>query len=398
MKEKHIILRSSGNPSRDVFLGPRAMTTAGMSAPVGITVDIEEMDRSRISSVTRHSDVLAVAPAMPVRLIEPVTTNEPAEPAAEQIPWGIKAVGADTTPYSGNGVVVAVLDTGIDAAHAAFQGVQIIQHDFTGEGNGDQNGHGTHCAGSVFGRTVNNTRIGVATGIQKALIGKVLGEQGGGSSEMIIGAIQWAVENGANIISMSLGIDFPGFVKRLIGGGMPADLATSRALEGYRANIQLFEKLADLVRLQGQEGFSQSAIIVAAAGNESRREVNKDYEIAVSPPAVADGIISVAALGLQSNGLYKIADFSNTGANVSGPGVNIISAKTGGGLVSFSGTSMATPYVAGVAALWAEKIMNTGILNPMQHTARLVASGVNTGLVVGTDPFDIGAGLVKAPQ
>ena len=110
---------------------------------------------------------------------------------------------------------MAVLDTGIDAAHAAFAGVSIVERDFTGEGNGDQHGHGTHCAGTIFGRDVQNTRIGVAPGVTKAFIGKVLGTNGGASDE-IVNAIQWAVDQGAHVISMSLGMDFPGFVDFLV--------------------------------------------------------------------------------------------------------------------------------------------------------------------------------------
>ena len=75
--------------------------------------------------------------------------------------------------------------------------------------------------------------------------------------------------------------------------------------------------------------------------------MNPNFEIAVSPPAVAEGIISVAALGQGPQG-FTVAPFSNTGAMLSGPGVDIISAKPGGGLKSMSGTSMATPHVAGV--------------------------------------------------
>ncbi|GAA4420195.1 hypothetical protein GCM10023187_55260 [Nibrella viscosa] len=390
MKEPHIILRSLSAVTRDPFLGP--MSTP--SGPAGIVVEVEDIERSKVGSVTQHADVLAIAPSMPMKLIEPLDAEDAPEPLAQNTTWGVKAVGADTSPFTGNGIVVAVLDTGIDASHPAFAGMTIEQKDFTGEGNGDQNGHGTHCAGTIFGRDVNNTRFGVAQGVQKALIGKVLGNQGG-SSEQIVSAIQWAVQGGANVISMSLGIDFPGFQQRLQNAGLPPALATSRALEGYRANVQLFEKLAALVRAMGN--FSQTTIIVAAAGNESQRNVNPNFEIAVSPPAVADGIISVAALG-QVGTTFRVAPFSNTGANISGPGVGILSAKTGGGFLSLSGTSMATPHVAGVAALWAERIRSFGFLNPFALTAQLVGSGVTTGMQAGFDPFDVGTGMVRAPQ
>lgn len=407
MREKHIILRSAFAATGDIFLGPQAIPGAGAAASfnalesAGLAIDIEDIDRRKISSVTRNAGVLAIAPSIPIKLIKPVNFDDQSTgqvgALAEEIAWGVKAVGADTSPFTGNGITVAVLDTGIDASHPAFSGVSIIQKDFTGEGNGDMNGHGTHCAGTIFGKVAEGTRIGVATGIQKALIGKVLGEQGGGSSEMIISAIQWAVENGANVISMSLGIDFPGFVKQLQDNGLPTEIAASRALEGFRANVLLFERLAALIRAQGQGGFSQPTIIVAAAGNESQRNVNADFEVAVSPPAVSEGIISVAALGQGPQGL-TVAPFSNTFANVAGPGVAIVSAKAGGGLRSLSGTSMATPHVAGVAALWAEKLQTMGMFNSLNLTARLIGSGTTNGLQTGLDPFDIGAGLVQTPQ
>jgi subtilisin family serine protease len=395
MKEKHIILRSAQAATRDVFLGARAFAGVAESAAASMSVDVEDIDRRNIPALTRNADVLAVAPSIPMKLVAPLDIRGTAEPAAGGSTWGVKAVGADTSPFSGDGITVAVLDTGIDASHSAFAGVEIVQKDFTGEGNGDQHGHGTHCAGTIFGRTTEGIRIGVAQGVKKALIGKVLGAQGG-SSEQIVGAMQWAAENGANVISMSLGIDFPGLVDRLVQEfNFPTELATSRALEGYRANVQLFERLASLIRALG--AFSQATITIAAAGNESKRDLNPDFEIAVSPPAVAEGIISVAALGHGSQG-FTLASFSNTGANVAGPGVGIVSAKAGGGLRTMSGTSMATPHVAGVAALWAEKIKASGVLNSLQLTARLIGSATASGLQSGIDPFDIGAGLVHAPQ
>ncbi len=392
MKEKHVILRSLGGATRDLFRGSSA--TALETAAAGLSVEVEEIDRNKISALTRNQDVLAVAPVVPMKLIEPVEVSvaAPASPAA--IAWGIQAVGADSSPFDGAGVIAAVLDTGIDAGHPAFSGVDIVQKDFTGEGDGDKNGHGTHCAGTVFGRTTDGTRIGVAPGLTKALIGKVLGESGG-SSESIVSAIQWAVDNGANVVSMSLGIDFPGLVERLVRQGFPPALATSRALEGYRLNVQLFERLASLVQARG--AFSEATVIVAAAGNESRRDADPNFEIAVSPPAVSDGIISVAALGQSPQGL-TVASFSNTGANVSGPGVGIVSAKVGGGLRTLSGTSMATPHVAGLTVLWAQKIKSIGPLNALQLTSRLIGFATIDALKPGFDPFDVGAGLAKAPQ
>jgi subtilisin family serine protease len=388
MKEKHVVLRKIGR--RDDTLGEEAV-----AAPGGIRVEIEEMSPNAVPSVARHADVVAVAPSIPMKLIAPRDVSDVvAAPAADQIAWGVHAVGADSTPFNGDGIVVAVLDTGIDPAHPAFAGVQIVQEDFSGEGNGDNHGHGTHCAGTIFGRTTGGRRIGIAPGVKKALIGKVLGDQGG-SSESIVSAIHWAVEGGANVISMSLGMDFPGLVKQWQEQGLPVELATSRALEGYRANVLLFERLASLVRAMGS--FGPTTMIVAAAGNESERDVNPDFEIAVSPPAVSEGILSVAALGQSAQG-FVVAPFSNTGATVSGPGVDVISAKPGGGFQTMSGTSMATPHVAGVTALWAQKLKAGNALTFANLSAKLVGSSVTAGLKAGFDPFDVGAGIVQAPQ
>jgi subtilisin family serine protease len=328
-----------------------------------------------------------------MRLIEPIDSLPAAQAVSSGTAWGVKAVGADKCPFSGAGIVVAVLDTGIDSSHAAFRGVNITEKDFTGEGNGDQHGHGTHCAGTIFGRVANGIRFGVAPGVATALIAKVIGKSGA-KTDTVVSAINWAVENGAHVISMSLSIDFPGLVKRLEDEGFPTQVATSRALEGYRANVQLFERLASLMRAQAS--FSEGTVVVAAAGNESQRNSDPRFEIAVGPPAVAEGIISVAALEQRGDGL-RVAPFSNTGATVSGPGVGIVSAKAGGGTTALSGTSMATPHVAGVVALWAEKMKTTRPINALLLSSSLIASATTQALQKGSTPFDVGAGLVSAP-
>ena len=392
--QKHVILRKGETSTRGATRGGPVAGPATVAPARPVAVEVEELNPAKARAVARTKDVVAIAPVMPMKLIAPVALNLPAQPAAATVTWGVQAVGADTSPFTGNGIVVAVLDTGIDPNHPAFAGVELVRKNFTNAGDDDDHGHGTHCAGTIFGRDVNNTRIGIARGVKKAMIGKVLGGNGGGS-DVVMQAIQWATNSGANVISMSLGIDFPGFVKELEGQGVPTELATSMALEGYRANVLLFERLASLISAQNL--LMQATLLVAAAGNESQRDVNPDFEIAVSPPAVSDGIVSVAALGQGAQG-FTVATFSNTGAKVSGPGVGVISAKRGGGLTSMSGTSMATPHVAGVAALWAEKLTVAGQLNASLLVNRLIGSATAAGIKAGTDPTDVGAGMVQAPQ
>ena len=324
-----------------------------MSGPPEPAVDVVEIDHDERADLLRDQTVVAMAPAMPTRLIEPV-----AEPAAGATPaWGIAAVGADVSTFTGAGAVVAVLDTGIDATHPAFAGVELVQQDFTGEGDGDGQ-RARHALRRHGLRTRRDgQRIGVARGVSKALIGRVLGADGSGDSDMIFRAIQWAVQNGANVISMSLGFDFPGLVadrsSRL--AARPGHVAGARA---YRGNLRVFDALMQLVR--AREAFGEGTMVVAAAGNESQRDVNPNYEIAASLPAAAEGIVSVGALG-RAGDRFDIAPFSNTFPVVSGPGVGILSAKAGGGLRELSGTSMATPHVAGVTALWWEQVQQSGL-------------------------------------
>ncbi len=354
-------------------------------------IEVAELSQSNVEEIQRDQKKI-LAPMMPWALIEPVATEEANLAAEGSITWGIEAVRASDSPFDGSGIVVAVLDTGIDIAHPAFAGVNIDIENFTSETDDDINGHGTHCAGTLFGKDVEGMRIGVARNIERALIGKVLGK--GASTKGLVEAINWAVNEGAHVISMSLGIDFPGYVAEQINHyGLDPEPATSKALEAYRKNVNLFTSFCRSVL--SQRVFGDGVIFVAASGNESRRP---KYEIASGPPAAATDIVSAGALAKARNG-YTVAYFSNTQVDLAGPGVSIISAKARGGLISKSGTSMATPHVAGIAALWAQKQLETDEqINSGLLEANLKASSVKAPLDPGHQAFEnVGAGIVQAP-
>jgi len=398
--QDYVILRDLTARSRPALESRSPRLSPSQVVPPAPEVEVARgLSARQIGEEARAPTVVGVAPVMRTALIRPIADGT-ATASAHGDAWGVAAVGADTSPRSGDGVVVAVLDTGIDSGHAAFAGMTIEERDFSGSGNGDRQGHGTHCAGTIFGRDVDGRRIGIARGVQRALIGKVLDDDGSGSSGALFSALQWAAEEQAQVVSMSLGFDFPGMVEQLLGLGMPRPAAISAALVAYRDNLRVFDRLMSMIR--ALEPFAQGPagmLVVAAAGNESGRGQVPPFTVATSLPAAADGIVSVGAVQRRAGG-FDVARFSNGSPQVSAPGVGILSAQSGGGLLELNGTSMACPHVAGVAALWWEDVLSRGQVLPGSQAVmtRLLGSARTDVFAGAVQPEDRGLGLVTAPQ
>jgi len=392
-----VLIRARPSRADGTILVSAQGESAGEQQPA-LRVQVRDiLSHKDLSDLQRDPDVEAAAPSMPIRLIGTASLGTPLPVASrEPAAWGIKEVGASDSARTGKGVKVAVLDSGLNMEHPAFknQGMNFTTRNFVGgdpKDVKDDDGHGTHCAATIFGRDVDGMRIGIARGVTDVLIGKVVGGEGP-TLDGIADAINWAHLEGAHVLSMSIGIDFEAHRKAFLDQGMPGPQATSMALVDYAACIRLFDRLAEHVG--DRHHTHRGMLIVAAAGNESNRPI---YRVKVAPPAGASGVLSVGAVRLGGRGLLEVAAFSNHGPWFCAPGVGIISASKDGGLESRDGTSMAVPHVAGVAALWAQARVATS--KPGTFEADKVLRDIEDHLkqIDGADPDDVGGGLVQAP-
>ncbi|WP_406015755.1 S8 family serine peptidase [Streptomyces sp. NBC_00984] len=266
--------------------------------------------------------------------------------------------------YDGKGTKVAVLDTGVDAEHPDLVSRVAASKNFTdSDSTADRQGHGTHTASTVggSGAASDGRKKGVAPGTD-LLIGKVLNDSGSGESSWIIAGMQWAVDQQADVVSMSLG------------------------------NPAIGDCTDPLAEAAKQLSQNTHTLFVVAAGN-----AGSGIET-VSSPGCAPGVLTVGAVDRDDTTAWfssrgPVAVTHTLKPEIAAPGVDISAANAGGrGVYAYrtmSGTSMATPHVAGAAAIVRQAHPDW---TAQQIKAALVSSARTGGKVAGAD--QTGAGVL----
>lgn len=272
----------------------------------------------------------------------------------ELIPWGTARIGADKcwVASRGKAVKVAVLDSGISAHHPDLKdnvmgGVSLVSQGATyykGNSYHDDNGHGSHIAGTIAAIENGTGIIGIAPETHLYSV-KVLNFQGKGTVESLVKGLAWCVENKMQIVNMSVGTD------------TPSDALHAAVKEAYRAGI----------------------LMIAAAGNDGS-DNSVDY------PGAYPEVIAVGAVDDKD----KLASFNSKGREVQvlAPGTAILSTGLMGGLQKMSGTSMAAAHVTGVASLVLQKRPK---MDPLALGRHLIATAEKIDGIEGP-------GLVRADR
>ena len=364
-KEQAVTLDALGDAEAVVFpeigaavISSGAMSQRGMSAQMEIPQDspIEAIEPEYFAFASVDASTLYLrgfvraAEAIAQDLRGPAEADLDAEvdPAAVGATWGLIRCKVPPSLKSGLGIKVAVLDTGMDLGHPDFTGRVVTSQTFVGDPVQDLHSHGTHCIGTACGPKSpagTTPRYGIAFKSQ-IFVGKVLTNSGSGTTASVLAGMNWAIANRCAVISMSL------------GGPGPVQAAYTAA---------------------GTAALSRGCLIIAAAGNESTN---------TGAPANSPTIMSVASL----DPTLSPSSFSNFGkVEIAAPGRDVFSSvprPTRYG--TKSGTSMATPHVAGCAALWAE---TSPALRGMALWTKLQA----TAKPLPFPPARVGKGLVQAP-
>jgi subtilisin len=323
----------------------------GFGGSVKFTYDIvpaiaASLPQSALEGLSKNPKVALIEPDVAVYAL------------GDTYPWGVKQVAADLVhknENTGAGVKVAVIDSGIDFNHPELAAQYAGGKNFinTRKTPMDDNGHGTHVAGTIAAAMNNTNIIGVAPNV--SLYGlKVLDASGNGSFSSIIAALDWCVKEGIQVTNNSY--------------GSSVDPGTT-------------------VQSAFDAAYDHGVLHIASAGNSGTSDGQGET---VGYPANYSSVVAVAATDNQNLRGY----FSSTGQNVeiSAPGVSIYSTYPGSKYATMSGTSMASPHVAGVAAL----VISSGVTSPVAVRERLTSTAADLG-VAGRDPW-YGFGLVDASK
>ncbi|HSW03031.1 S8 family peptidase [Aquabacterium sp.] len=294
--------------------------------------------RDGLEAMRKHKAVTAVSEANSLRMIRPIPYTASAAASAPSKPekgptWGIRALKVDALwaeGLSGAGVLIGHLDTGIDGAHPVLdQAIEkaAVFDMFGQEGKAskpptDSDDHGTHTAGTIAGRPFKKVHVGVAPKA-RLLTAEVI--EGGDAIARVLGGMEWALQNGARVLNLSLG--WPNYVDSFLS-----------IIDALRAN---------------------ECLPVIAAGNEGEGSTRSpgNYVQALSVGAAGPS----ARVPGFSGSEVMVRDVDSIVPDIVAPGVDIWSAAPGGGFQRMQGTSMATPHVAGLAALLFEAFPDASV-------------------------------------
>lgn len=321
---------------------------------------LDELRRDRRVASVEDDDETGIpsdwSPSLP-NLFDPPGGSDCATHPDQRASWGVERIGADAVEPDGTGVNVGILDTGIQSDHCSLSvaGGRNFTADGTAGDYEDRHGHGTHVAGIAGADDNDRGVVGVAPAANLYAV-KVLGDDGSGRYSELIAGIDWCMSNDVEIISMSL---------------------------GGEAESSTLERAIDAAHSDGH-------LLLCAAGNEGNDGSDSCAAETMTYPATHENVVAVTAMDEGD----RLASYSSVGSAVDllAPGTNVTSSTVDNEYAEASGTSMACPFVTGVAALVWETREEDGP-GPSDPVRKILGETAET--VLGTCAE--GDGLVNAP-
>lgn len=311
----------------------------------------------RLNALRNHPRVESVTLDAPVRAFGPPchvtgTCDDGGDTGGQTIPWGVSRIAADTNANTGAGIHVYVIDTGIDANHADLQAnlgngyaVEACKGGSCTTDWHDDHGHGTHVAGTVGAIDNDIDVVGVAPAVTLHAV-KVLNKRGSGSRSGVIAGVDWVAQQ-----AMSLGT---AVVANMSLGGSGSKTGSCSS-SGFTGTDDYHRAMCNAKNV--------GVVFAVAAGNEGA-------DAAGSVPAAYDDAVVTVSATMEGDDWTSWSNWGDGSASwtsnnsapvgIAAPGASILSTKTGGGTTTMSGTSMASPHVAGALALFLKSNPQSG--------------------------------------